>query len=107
MAIPEGKVRIVSVVEVETAEKIEQYAQAMGLSESRFIRNLVTCGLEDDEWLFRAMTGHYGRLVKQAIVKLRGQVKPEQASDLEPGYGVDKEQLEKVRRKESPRERKR
>ena len=64
MAIPEGMMQFSVVLEEKYGEMIKRYAEEFGISDARFIRNVVELAMEDHEWIFKAMTSSVGKKIR-------------------------------------------
>lgn len=67
MAIPNDKIQITAVVTKELHGKLKMYADRIGISDSRFVANVLEMAMENEKWLLEFLTSWWGR-------KLRGVV---------------------------------
>ena len=67
MALPEGKTQFSTVLDEPYAQWVRVYAERLGISESRFIRNLVEGAIDDDAWLIEMMTTTVGKKLRDVL----------------------------------------
>jgi len=67
----ENKVRLQAMVDPDIAEKVKELAERLEMSQSAFLGLIVKHGIEDEEWIIRAVTSRYVKPVRDYLQRRR------------------------------------